>query len=93
MADQIEVSIKSLIKEFSIIKNSLEPLVNDIKRMKANEVEFRKFKEDMNICMKKWDSALQKLNSEKSSKADTLKIAELEKQITQRLGTVSRNVD
>jgi chromosome segregation ATPase len=93
MVDKIEGSIKSLIREFNIIKKSLEPLVEDIQKIKALEVEFRKFKEDTSSHVRKLEFENQKLNSEKTSKIDTRKIQELEKQMEQKILSVNRQMD
>jgi chromosome segregation ATPase len=89
----VENSIKSLIREFKIIKDNLQPAIAEIKKIKELDVEFRKFKNDVYSQMKKIDFETRRLAAQKAGKIDTDRVAALEKELEQKIAIVNRHID
>lgn len=86
-------AIKALIKEFRVIKETLQPIAKDVKKINEIEVEFRKFKNDVNSQIKKLDFETRRISSHKTGNLNAKKIQELERQIQQKMRKASEMIE
>jgi chromosome segregation ATPase len=89
----VENSIKSLIREFKVIKENLQPAIAEMKKIRELDVEFRKFKNDVYSQMKKIDFETRRLTAQKAGKVDTEKVTALERELEHKLAVVNRQID
>jgi len=76
--------IAALLKEFEVIKDSLKPVLNEVKKSKETCIEFKKFKDETNAKLRKLDFEFRR-NSSKKLPMDNKK---MEKQISDILSQI-----